>query len=101
VTPDLLSEARRLMPGLEWREWTDTSIRAEVGEAWTCLWQPPGVTRSYMALLTGFRRFSSGPTPEAALLDLRAQVETYLRGRNRPPQRRADCERWLAAWRTP
>jgi hypothetical protein len=62
-------------------------VRQQAASFWTAL------------VMDSHLRFCAlGPTPESALLDLRAQVEKYLRGRNRPPQRRADCERWLAAW---
>jgi hypothetical protein len=32
--------------------------------------------------------------------DLLSEARRLVPGLARPPQRRADCERWLAAWRT-
>jgi hypothetical protein len=106
--PSLLDEARRLMPGLEWREWfvgAAAALRGGIGApgaSWIRVRATPRETgqMAFAALRSGVMWYGAGRTLEAALLDLRVQVERYLRGRNRPPQRRADCERWLAAWRT-
>jgi hypothetical protein len=110
TAPSLLAEARRLMPGLEWREWQGpacvaVALRGGIGSPWASyarVWivSREGVWTFRATLRSGVIWHGSGPAPESALLDLRAQVERYLSGRNRPPQRRADCERWLAAWRT-
>jgi hypothetical protein len=130
MTPDLLTEAQRLMPGLEWHYEPAKPHRYDYDSCRWCFAQGETVTAGrdtvpldprdpwcfvehypdhredpehYRAefVLRGIRWAGTSATVEGALLYLRTEVERYLRGRNRPSQRREDCKRWLAAWRTP